>query len=240
MVSVVVVEDEASLRNDLVDHLRLRGIQAEGAGSGVELDALLTQGGFDVAVLDINLPGEDGFKLAQRHRQRFRAGIIMLTARGHLVDRVVGLELGADVYLVKPVDFLELEAQIRALARRAEEFRGAAAAAAVPAQGNPNGWHYDAVTWQLSAPGGKTLKLTATERVFLSLLAASPAGAVSRTEIFKALGKREWDPNDRSIDSMVRRLRQRARAELDAEIPVEPVHGVGYAFAAPITTTEPG
>ncbi|WP_342760727.1 response regulator transcription factor [Azospirillum thermophilum] len=118
MARIVVVEDEADLRDDLVEYLERCGYEVRGAASGSELDAVLEQGTADVIILDVNLPDEDGFSIARRIRTASNAAIIMLTARSSLIDRVIGLELGADVYLVKPVNFREVEAQIKALLRR--------------------------------------------------------------------------------------------------------------------------
>jgi len=127
----------------------------------------------------------------------------------------------------------ELEAQIRTLSRRLKLFPPCAPAAP-RAAGNHAGWTYDAVGWTVLAPDGQAVKLTANERVFMSLLVERPGEPVSRDDIFKALGKRQWDPSDRSVDSMVRRLRAKAQDTLGCELPIEAVHGTGYAFAAPI------
>ncbi|MBX9634887.1 MAG: response regulator transcription factor, partial [Magnetospirillum sp.] len=186
-------------------------------------------------ILDVNLPGEDGFSIAKRLRDHSEVGIIMLTARGVNVDRVVGLEIGADVYLVKPIELRELEAQIRTLARRIRaQPLPPASQIAPPPQPVISGWTYDQVAWALIAPGGGALKLTANERVFINLLVERPGEPVSRADIFRALGKREWDMGDRSVDSMVRRLRAKGEETLGRDLPIEAVHGTGYAFAAPV------
>lgn len=234
MAHIMVVEDEASLRADVVEYLSACGHTVVGCGDGSELDAALSRQNADIIILDVNLPGEDGFSIAKRLRDHSDVGIIMLTARGVNVDRVVGLEIGADVYLVKPVELRELEAQIRTLARRLKVAPSAPVVAAAPAA-VPAGWVYDQVAWALVAPGGATLKLTANERVFVNLLVERPGEPVSRSDIFRALGKREWDVGDRSVDSMVRRLRAKGEEVLGHALPIEAVHGTGYAFAAPVT-----
>lgn len=240
MAHIVVVEDEASLRADLVEYLAACGHGVVGCGDGIALDIALARQPADILILDVNLPGEDGFSIAKRLREHSDVGIIMLTARGVNVDRVVGLEIGADVYLVKPIELRELEAQVRTLARRLKvqpsAANGAAPATAVPppAAQPAAGWVYDQVAWALIAPGGATLKLTANERVFVNLLVDRPGEPVSRSDIFRALGKREWDVGDRSVDSMVRRLRAKGEETLGHPLPIEAVHGTGYAFAAPV------
>lgn len=235
MARIAVVEDEQALRADLVEYLSVCGHDVAGCEDGRALDAVMAGRAVDIIVLDVNLPGEDGFSIAQRVREKSEVGIIMLTARNMNVDRVVGLELGADVYLVKPVELRELEAQIRTLARRLKLAPAAqplpAAPAAQPARG---AWVYDQLTWSLTAPEGQAIKLTGNERIFVSLLVVKPGEPVSRPDIFRALGKRVWDSGDRSVDSMVRRLRAKAEEELGRPLPIEAVHGVGYAFAAPV------
>lgn len=235
MAHIVVVEDEASLRADLVEYLTACGHGVVGCADGIALDVALARQPADILILDVNLPGEDGFSIAKRLREQSEVGIIMLTARGVNVDRVVGLEIGADVYLVKPIELRELEAQVRTLARRLKvQPSGAAAPVLAPAAAPTAGWIYDQVAWAMIAPGGATLKLTANERVFVNLLVERPGEPVSRADIFRALGKREWDVGDRSVDSMVRRLRAKGEETLGHPLPIEAVHGTGYAFAAPV------
>lgn len=237
MARIAVVEDEASLRADLVEYLSACGHEVAGCEDGKALDRALSAHPADIVILDVNLPGEDGFSIAKRLREQSEVGIIMLTARGVNVDRVVGLEIGADVYLVKPIELRELEAQIRTLARRlkVQGPQASAPAAAVPVPAPAGGWVYDQIAWALLSPEGASLKLTANERVFVNLLVERPGEPVSRADIFRALGKREWDVGDRSVDSMVRRLRSKGEEVLGRPLPIEAVHGTGYAFAAPVT-----
>lgn len=236
MARIAVVEDETSLRADLVEYLSACGHDVVGCGDGIALDVALAKQPADILILDVNLPGEDGFSIAKRLREQSEVGIIMLTARGVNVDRVVGLEIGADVYLVKPIELRELEAQVRTLARRLKvQPSGQAACAPAAAPAATTGWVYDQIAWALVSPAGAALKLTANERVFVNLLVERPGEPVSRAHIFRALGKREWDMGDRSVDSMVRRLRAKGEETLGHPLPIEAVHGTGYAFAAPVT-----
>lgn len=230
MAHIAVVEDEAPLRGDLVEYLGACGHRVVGCEDARALDRALAAGPVDLIILDVNLPDEDGFSIAARLREQSEIGIIMLTARGINVDRVVGLEVGADVYLVKPVELRELEAQVRTLARRLKVAH--TVAVPVAAQGT---WTYDQTAWTLATPDGAAVKLTGNERIFLSLLVVRPGEGVSRADIFRALGKREWDPSDRSVDSMVRRLRAKGEEATGRDLPVEAVHGLGYAFTAPVT-----
>ena len=251
---IIVVEDEADLREDLVEYLDRCGFEVLGASRGAELDRLLEAGPADVIVLDINLPDEDGFSVARRVRASSSAAIIMLTARSGLIDRVIGLELGADVYLVKPVDFREVEAQIKALMRRMQK-GGAGQPAAEPSMGamgtmgtavpgsvhapadSRKVWVFDDIEWRIQPPTGAAVPLTATEFKFLSLLVTAPGEAVSRQDISIALTGRDWDPYSRSIDSLVRRLRIKVEERSGCALPVQAVHGVGYAFVGPVVTS---
>ncbi|QCG95284.1 response regulator transcription factor [Azospirillum sp. TSA2s] len=248
MARIIVVEDEADLRDDLVEYLDRCGFEVRGASRGAELDRLLDAGPADVIVLDINLPDEDGFSVARRVRASSSAAIIMLTARSSLIDRVIGLELGADVYLVKPVDFREVEAQIKALMRRMQKGADSPPAAdhvqappAAPAGAPPadlrKAWLFDDIEWRIQPPSGAAVPLTATEYKFLSLLVTAPGEAVSRQDISLALTGRDWDPYSRSIDSLVRRLRIKVEERSGCALPVQAVHGVGYAFVGPVVTS---
>lgn len=238
MARIAVVEDEASLRADVVEYLSACGHTVVGCEDGRALDRALAERPADLIILDINLPGEDGFSIAKRLRDHSDVGIIMLTARSVNVDRVVGLEIGADVYLVKPIELRELEAQVRSLSRR---LQGAVTPqAAPPPPPSDHQWIYDQLAWALVSPEGGTAKLTANERIFVSLLVEQPGEPVSRSAIFKALGKREWDAGDRSVDSMVRRLRAKGQETLGRELPIEAVHGTGYAFTAPVCVRQGG
>lgn len=237
MARIAVVEDEASLRADVVEYLSACGHAVIGCEDGRALDRALAETPADLIILDINLPGEDGFSIAKRLRDHSDIGIIMLTARGVNVDRVVGLEIGADVYLVKPIELRELEAQIRSLSRR---LSGASAAAQASVTVGEHHWIYDQLAWSLVSPTGEVIKLTANERVFVSLLVENPGEPVSRAAIFRALGKREWDAGDRSVDSMVRRLRAKGGETSGRDLPIEAVHGTGYAFTAPVVIRQGG
>lgn len=248
MARIIVVEDEADLRDDLVEYLDRCGFEVRGASRGAELDRLLEAGPADVIVLDINLPDEDGFSVARRVRATSPAAIIMLTARSSLIDRVIGLELGADVYLVKPVDFREVEAQVKALMRRMQKGADSPPAAdhapappAAPAGASPadprKAWLFDDIEWRIQPPTGAAVPLTATEYKFLSLLVTAPGEAVSRQDISLALTGRDWDPYSRSIDSLVRRLRIKVEERSGCALPVQAVHGVGYAFVGPVVTS---
>jgi len=241
-VTIVVVEDETSLRRDLVEYLRGCGFDVVGAKNGRDLDEIIASRPVTLVVLDVNLPGEDGFKIATRLRETPSIGIIMVTARGSTVDRVVGLEIGADAYLVKPVEMRELEAQVKALLRRLETAavaRSAPFAPSAPAStsvvGNDEAsWVLDATDWSLTSPVGIRINLTSMEMKLATLLAGQARQPATRDQISQALYNRRWNPDDRSIDTVVGRLRHKVEGAIGGPAPLKSVHGVGYVFSAPV------
>ncbi len=240
--TIVVVEDENSLRSDMVEYLSNCGFDAIGARDGAELDRLLRNRNAAIIILDVNLPDEDGFKIAARLRDGHGAGIIMVTARSSTVDRVVGLEIGADAYLVKPVELRELEAQVKSLLRRLSERAAETASQATSgAAGGEAGdtadearWSLDPTEWSLTNPAGIRISLTSMEMKLTSLLAAQARKPATRDQISQALYNRRWNPEDRSIDTVVGRLRHKVEGAIGGPAPLKSVHGVGYVFSAPI------
>jgi DNA-binding response OmpR family regulator len=185
----------------------------------------------DVVILDANVQGsEDGFAVATRLRALHAVGIVMLTGRGALEDRVRGLEGGADIYMTKPVDLLELSSVIRSLARRMRLSRNPMAQATAD-RGSQN-WSLQDGGWILVSPDGVTLHLSAQERVFLNALIEASGNVVSRqalSELFSPSNPSEFEL--RRIDVLVSRLRAKAQAG-GMKLPVLSVRGQGYVFAA--------
>lgn len=238
--SIIVIEDEDSLRSDMVEYLTACGFDTVGARNGAELDQILAARTASAVVLDVNLPGEDGFKIAARLRDSYDLGIIMVTARGSTVDRVVGLEIGADAYLVKPVEMRELEAQVKSLLRRLSE-RAAAAPAPTTGEGTASAadgeeakWLLDPTEWTLTSPAGVKVSLTSMEMKLTGLLAGQARQPATRDQISQTLYNRRWNPEDRSIDTVVGRLRHKIEAQIGGPAPLKSVHGVGYVFSAPV------
>ena len=224
---IVVVEDEATLRGDLLEFLTAQGYSAAGAGSRAEFLDCCAKRLPDVVILDINLPDASGFDIATELRARHDTGIIMLTCRSDLDDRITGLDSGADAYLVKHADLREIDATIRTVARRLRQ-------TSAPPTPHEVIWQYDAVAWQLITPLGKRIRLTAAEASFLGVLLKKPGAACSRESITRALS-RPREENDRSIDSMVKRLRKKVESEGGVDFPVSGAYGEGYVFRARLT-----
>ena len=220
MLAVAIVEDNADVLDDLLFNLGRLGFQARGFADGADLDAALVAGqAWPVLVLDLGLPGEDGLSIARRLRQSHPAiGIIALTARGRLEDRVAGLNEGFDLYLVKPVDITELAAAIRAIARRVAQLGQTAPL-----------WRLEALEPSLVRPDGERLPLAVHEFHLLEALAAAvPDQPVARDDLIRAMGKDPETYDPRALEVVLSRL----RAKLGDQGPLKAVRGQGYRFSA--------
>jgi len=218
---VIVVEDNEFLLEEMLFQLNMQGFAARGAPDAAALDALLALAPCDILVLDLNLPGEDGFSIARRLCDRQRLGIVMLTARDDIEDKLRGFADGADLYLVKPVDRRELAACIRALHRRL-----------VPAAGTDSGWRLQAAQRKLLAPGGQALDLTPQDVQVLALLAEQPGGTCARQALVRALGIDFVNAPEGRINTTVSRLRQKLAA-FDAELRIITWRNQGYSYIGP-------
>ena len=231
---IVVVDDERDLRETVGEYLSLHGYRVTPAANGAELRAILEGSRVDLVVLDIAMPGEDGLSLARFLRVQHTAGIIMLTASGETVDRIVGLEMGADDYLAKPVDLRELLARIKAVLRRAmREGRaprdGETAANKVVAFG-PCSLDLDAHKL-FDAEGGE-IAITAMEFDLLKAFAEHPNRVLSRDLLLDMAHNRDWEPFDRSIDIRIARLRRKIEPDPAKPATIRTVRGAGYMFVA--------
>lgn len=230
MLQIIVVEDDLDLREAMRVALSHAGMTVEVASDGASLTQVLEQVTPDVIVLDVNLPGESGFEIAARLRREHDCGIIMLTARGRTADKVAGLSIGADIYLVKPVDMEELEAVIRSLRRRVRP-KETSIAKQVEA------WRFDSEQWTLTSPSGHMMLLTPAEYRLLQCFAARPRRPVSREEILKNLGKFPEAINDRTLDTAISRLRRKVSEAGSEDLPIRSARSHGYVFAGPIEAT---
>lgn len=222
---LAVVEDEPDQRDSMVEFLSLLGYPVWGVGSGEALYRRLPGEPVDVVVLDVGLPGEDGFRIARALRTLPGLGIVMLTARGSLDDRLMGLDSGADTYLVKPLDLRELAANIDAVARRLE--RGAAAKA--PPEG---AWRLEQESWCWFAPDGACLKLTAKEYLFVRCLAETPGDTVVKSTLSAQLGSDAGSCSYNRLDVLLSRLRKKGEQAFGRPIPIRAVTAMGFALTA--------
>lgn len=236
---LVVVDDEPDVRGMIADYFAKDGYAVSGCASGVELDAALSAGPADLVVLDVSMPGEDGLSIARRLRARCGTPIIMLTGMNDVVDRVIGLEVGADDYMAKPFDLRELRARVRAILRRARPPAEVPTAATAAAEGaGASRVSFGRVTLDLEAHclidrAGNQTRLTATEFDLLATFARNPNRVLSRERLLDTAPGREADPFDRAIDIRVTRIRK--KVEVDPATPqvIKTVRGVGYIFVPP-------
>lgn len=216
MGKVVLLEDEIELREEIAAFLQKRGWQTRQAGTIAEFQPLAAQA--DIAVIDVMLPDGSGFDAVSWLRQRQRdCGIVMLTARGDTQDKIHGLTGGADHYLVKPVKLLELEAILQALSRRVV-----------------TNWRLVRQAGELIAPVGSRLAVSANERSLLELFAQNPAQPISRRQIAESFGYAWLNYDERRLEAMISRLRQRWRKTSGTELPLKTAHRKGYTFTEPL------
>jgi DNA-binding response OmpR family regulator len=221
---ILVVDDDADLRSLLTDYLRREGYEVAGVEDGVGMDAWLAQQTPDLVILDLMLPGEDGLSLARRLRRDSEVPIVMLSARGDDVDRIVGLEVGADDYLAKPFNPRELLARIRAVLRRRTQ---APPAAADVIEFGP--FRLDLAKRELTR-NGEPIALTGGELDLLHILATHPNRVLDRDRLLDLLKGYERSPFDRSIDVQVARLRGKIEADKKQPCYIRTVWGKGYMF----------
>lgn len=226
---IVVVDDEEDVRDTFAEYLTMRGYDVSTAESGEALRARVEEGPLDLVLLDLNLPGEDGLTLARFLREETEAAIIMVTAAAEPVDRVIGLELGADDYIGKPCDLRELAARVKSVLRRA-----GGPPAKVPSGDNRRlaigTFVLDLDAHALFAQDGSPVSLTAMEFDLLAAFVEHPNRVLTRDQLLDLAHHRRWDPFDRSIDIRIARLRR--KIEVDPQKPqiIKTVRGAGYVF----------
>lgn len=235
---IVVVDDEPEIREMVQDYLELHGFRVTPAEGGAALRAIVADDGSDVkiAILDITMPGEDGLSLARFLRETTDIGVIMLTASGEVIDRVVGLEMGADDYLPKPVDLRELLARVRAVLRRiAQEPAqdGDVAAAASTERITFGSCILDLDAHKLFDSDGKEISITAMEFDLLKAFAERPNRVLSRDQLLELAHNKGWEPFDRSIDIRIARLRKKVEQDPTKPQVIKTVRGAGYVFEPP-------
>lgn len=234
---LLVVDDDTSVRAMLREYLSNHGYAIAEAASGEEMRAALERELPDLVLLDVRLPGEDGLTLARFLREHYDVGIIMVTGSGDVVDRVVGLEVGADDYVAKPFDPRELLARVKSVLRRIQA-RPPEATASAPAPLAPvvtrqpvGRCTIDVDSRRLFDRDGEELPLTAMEFDLLKLFMANPNRVLSRDQLLLNTRNREWEPFDRSVDIRIGRLRRKIEPDADGEPKfIRTVRNAGYMF----------
>ena len=228
---ILVVDDEPAICDLVKNYLTLEGFQVSTAENGEAMRRVMALGQVDLVILDLMLPGEDGLSLTRYLRDHSDVAIIILTGKGETVDRVVGLELGADDYLAKPFDLRELLARVRSVLRRAGARRKQATEETVVRFA---GWKLDFSTRRLLSPNNVETPLTTGEFDLLAVFVTHPNRVLSRDELLDLTRGRSAGPFDRAIDVQVGRLRQ--KIEPDAQHPtlIKTVRAAGYLFTPPV------
>lgn len=225
---ILLCDDEPRLREMVAEYLTERGFEILEAANANEMSASLKKDAPDLVLLDINMPGQDGLSALREMRVYSSVPVIMLTAARDVVDRIVGLEMGADDYLGKPVDLRELEARIKAALRRQQ------APASPPSRATgtvPFGQcRVDLSSARLFGPEGEEIPITAMEFDLLQLFLDNKGRALSRDQILEGAHKRGWEPFDRSIDLRVSRLRRKIEVNPAKPQTIRTVRGIGYIF----------
>jgi DNA-binding response OmpR family regulator len=230
---ILVVDDDPKIRLLLRRCFEAEGYRVSEAGSAAEAIGCIERSGFDLLTLDLSLPDKDGLTVAREVRARSAVPIIMVTGKGETIDRVVGLELGADDYIAKPFHPRELVARVRAVLRRAET-SGAATASRAPAAEivSFGTWHLDVPKRELTDSDGRPCELTTSEFELLRLFTGSPQRVLSRDQIMDRMKGHDWTPTDRTIDNLVMRLRRKIEPDPKKATLIKSVRGVGYTFTA--------
>ena len=230
-IHVAIVDDDARLREFAAEFLRQHGFAVSVADGGASLQQLLGREQVDVVVLDIMMPGEDGLTIARRLAGSPDIGIIMSSALGSETDRIVGLEVGADDYLPKPVSPRELVARIRAVMRRRQLTRSAQWSGASYLF---EGWQCDTLRRALRDSAGVVVSLSHGEFALLRVFLDHPGRTLSRERLLELCNRSETDAFDRAIDTQVSRLRRKLGTRTDAEI-IRTVRQEGYLFVPKVT-----
>jgi len=234
---LLVVDDEPELRGLLSEYFVRHGFEVRVAEDAARARTLVAEAPPEVAILDVNMPGENGLSLARWLREAHpRMGIVMLTTVGESIDRIVGLELGADDYVPKPFELRELLARLRAVHRRVRQAAGAPAASAAAGLAEdtkrlPFGHcRLDMDQRRLFGEDGAEIDITAAEFDLLALFVRNPNRPLNRDQIMEQAHNRGWDVFDRSIDLRVMRLRRKVERNADKPEVIKTVRNVGYVY----------
>ena len=243
---IAVLDDEVDITLLLANYLRGHGYRVTPVHNGRSLMELMPVDPPALVLLDLGLPGEDGFSIARQLREHWRCGLVIVTGRGDSVDKVVGLEVGADDYVTKPFDLRELLARIKAVLRRLSPRDGPEAMHSdlpAPGLGGPGpvhrtlrfaGWELDTAARCLTNPQGHDVALTGGEFDLLRIFAEHAGRVLSRDFLLEQTRGREAGPFDRTIDVQVGRLRKKLETDAQAPQIIKSVRGAGYILVPPV------
>ncbi len=229
---IAVVEDDAEIRDLTLGLLRREGYEVVGCADAEAFDRLAGRRRVDLVLLDIMMPGEDGLSVCRRLRAAGDVAILMVTAKGDDIDRVIGLEIGADDYLPKPYNPRELLARVKAILRRTREVHRTPSAPPGEVLGFA-GWRLDTASRDLTAPDGHPVILTGGEHDLLVAFLRHPQRVLSRDQLLDWTRGRNAEPFDRAVDVLLSRLRRKLSARSGGEALIKTVRGGGYLFSTP-------
>jgi two-component system phosphate regulon response regulator OmpR len=231
---ILVVDDDSDVRDTIREYFELSGYEVYVAGDAVGMRKVMGERRVDLVLMDLNLPGEDGLALTRELRGSCAVCIIMLTAAGQTVDRIVGLEMGADDYVAKPFDPRELLARVKSVLRRSRErpLTGPAVLNNEPEVIKMGNCTLDLAGHRLYAEDGQEVQLTAMEFDLLKAFATNPDRVLSRDRLLELAHDRDADVFDRSIDIRIARIRRKIETHPEKPQVLKTVRGAGYIFVS--------
>lgn len=233
--NILVVDDDREIRSLLAEYLDGNGFRTFTATNGVDMRKLMTETRIDLIVLDLTLPGEDGLTLCRNLRAQSSVPVIMLTARGDPLDRILGLEMGADDYLAKPFEPRELFARIRSVLRRTQALPPNMVNTEARAM-HFSGWTLDLCARHLLSKDGVVVALSGAEFRMLKVFLEHPNRILNRDQLLELTQGREADPFDRSVDIQISRLRQKLGDDARTPTIIKTIRNEGYVLATTVTT----
>jgi DNA-binding response OmpR family regulator len=227
---IVIVADDSLFRESLIQYLKLQNYEVTGVESALGLYKMIARESFAVAILDLTLPDQDGLVVTKYLRINTDSRIILMTTSSTVVDMIEGYNAGADICVIKPIDCRELAAAVCSMVKRLEVCNSCSVEKESTL--HASNWKLVSAEWLLITPEGQKLHLTSKEYAFLNRLAEAPQDIVSRTTILSLLGYEHNDCGNRSLESLVYRLRKKISPNLDT--PIKTANGDGYSFTASI------
>lgn len=233
-IHVLVVDDEPDIRESFQEYLEMNGFRVSCAEDAATARAIVEDQNIDVALLDISMPGEDGLSLARYLREHTDLAIIIVASAGDTMDRIIGIEVGADDYLAKPVDLRELAARVSAVLRWKRDVP--AARPETPQEGEGRDlltlgtFRLDVESHTLLDADGEKVPISEMDFQVLKLFAESPGRTLTREHILQSTRGRDWDPADRSVDIQMGRIRRKIESDPTRPIIIKTVHGRGYVY----------
>lgn len=231
---MLIVDDDAVIRELLDSYFTSEGFEVVTRTDGSDCAELVSENNFDICLIDIRLPGEDGLSLTHRIRSLSDVGIILVTSKDELIDKIVGLESGADDYVTKPFEMRELLSRVKNVVRRTSE--GRVGKKALQSAWLFNGWTFELNKRSLIPPDGGVVQLSEGEYQLMHALVENSEQVMTRDQLMQRIRNRDWHPDDRYVDVLVVKLRQKFKRRSPKETFITTIHGKGYLFEPEVTT----